>query len=179
MTEGKTDGFYVDLGSHDAQFHSNTYALEQLGWNGLLVDVVSGCESRRGRFVKCDASNPNDSLKLNYAQLPLVCDYLSLDTDDALIGSFVALPWDKVTFRCITLETDVYRIGPKVRDQTRAMLKAMGYFLVCGDVVVEWPEGNFVSYEDWHVCPDLVDPSLILKFQSDGKYWKEILGLPQ
>jgi len=175
MTEHKTDGFYVDLGCNVAQFHSNTYALEQQGWKGILVDIVGGCEERKGTFILSDAASPNERLRLYYKHLPTVGDYLSLDCDDSTLGAFNALPWDRTTFRLITVETDVYRKGPADRDKMRAMLKAMGYHLVCGDVFVEWPEGTFVPYEDWFSFPDLVNPQLIKRFQSDGVFWKDIL----
>ena len=177
MTEHKADGFYVDLGCSDAQKHSNSYALEQLGWKGLLVDIVDGCELRKGTFIKSDAATPNDRLKLYYSHLPAVVDYLSLDTDEALMGSFAALPWDKVTFRVATIETDVYRKGPHDRDNIRTMMKALGYYLVCADVCVEWPVGHApVPYEDWFAMPELVNPDLIKRFKCDGKFWKHILA---
>lgn len=177
MTEHKSDGFYVDLGCSEAVKHSNTYALEQVGWKGLLVDIVDGCENRKGTFIKSDAANPNERLRLYYKHLPAVVDYASIDTDDALMGTFNAIPWDRVTFRCITIETDVYRKGPADRDKLRSMLTALGYHLTCSDVIVEWPEGTFVSYEDWWVMPELVNPALIKCFQCDGKYWRDILKM--
>jgi len=175
--EHKTDGFYVDIGCNDAQFHSNTYALEQQGWTGILVDIVGGCESRKGTFILSDAANPNERLKLNYKHLPTVVDYLSLDCDEATLGAFNALPWDRVTFRCITLETDLYRKGPEDRDKMRTMLRAMGYEIVAEDVVVEWPAGTFVEYEDWICYPELTNPEMIKRFKSKSKHWKDILGV--
>lgn len=175
MTEHKTNGFYMDLGCNDAKFHSNTYALEQQGWKGLLVDIVGGCENRKGTFILSDASAPNERLRLYYKHLPPVVDYLSLDCDEATIGAFNAIPWDRVTFRLATIETDVYSRGPKVRDELRVMMLSMGYHLVCGDVVVEWPKGKFVPYEDWYAHPDVVNPALIERFRCDGKFWQEIL----
>lgn len=176
MTEHQDSGFYVDLGCNDAKFHSNTWALEQQGWKGLLVDIVEGCESRKGTFILSDAASPNERLRLYYKHLPAVVDYLSLDTDDALMGTFNSIPWDRTTFRLITIEHDSYRKGPEDRDKLRAMLKALGYHLVCADVVVEWPKNCYVPYEDWYAHPELVNPELIKRFQSDGKFWKDILS---
>lgn len=177
MTENKREGFFVDLGCHDSQFHNNTYALEtELDWRGILVDVVGGCESRDNIFIKCDASNPNEQLALHYAQLPLVCDFLSLDVDDALLPVFNTIPWDKTTFRVITLEHDGYRKGNGDRDRTRAMLKAMGYHLTCSDVMVRYPVHEEPKpFEDWYCWPELVNPELIKKFQCDKVLGKEIV----
>lgn len=179
MLEQKTGGHFVEIGSHHESFHSNTYDLEiHRGYSGLMVDLVSGCENRKGIFVKSDASNPSDSLKLHYSQLPAVSDYLSLDADDSTLGAFMALPWDRVTWRVATIETDVYRKGASDRDKMRSMLRAMGYEIVCEDVVTEWPKGTFVEYEDWICHPSVVNPKMIERFRSKGKFWKEILGVP-
>lgn len=168
------NGKFVDIGCDHPSFHSNTFALETLGWNGLMVDIHSGCESRQGTFIVSDAANPTDSLKIQYSQLPPVVDYLSLDCDDATMGAFNWLPWDRVTFRAITLETDVYKNGPDVRDKTRTMLRAIGYHLLCADVVVEWPKGTMVPFEDWWIFPELVEINTLKRMQSDGLFWKEI-----
>jgi hypothetical protein len=177
MTEQKENGFFLDIGCSDAKHHSNTYALEQKGWTGLLVDILGGCEHRKGIFVQCDAAHPNERLIFNYDHLPPVVDYLSLDVDDALMPVFTALPWG-VTFRVMTIEHDGYRKGPADRDKTRTMLKAMGYHLVCADVKVEWPNpGDRSEYEDWWVSPEHVNPDLVKKYQCQGRYWKNILGI--
>ena len=180
MTEQKQGGSFLDIGCNDAKFHSNTYALEEYAsWRGLLVDIVSGCESRRSPFIKCDAANPNDKLKWHYKQLPDVTDFLSLDADDSTMGAFNSLPWDRVTFRVICAEHDAYRKGPELRDKMRVLLKAMGYFLCCSDVQVEWPNpGDRNSFEDWWIRPELVSPELVKKYQCESKYWKEILVIP-
>ena len=35
---GVTDGYFLDVGSGDGQFHSNTAELERRGWTGICVD---------------------------------------------------------------------------------------------------------------------------------------------
>jgi hypothetical protein len=177
MTEHKTDGIYLDVGCHHPVYHSNTYALEQMGWTGLMVDVVGGCESRKGTFINCDAGNPSERLKFHYGLLPEVVDFLSLDAEDNTVPAFLALPWDKVAFRTACIETDVYRKGPEDRDRMRTLLKAMGYKIVCGDVQVGWPHPEDRSaFEDWVVKPELVNPDLVKRYyQEEARYWKDIL----
>lgn len=42
-----TDGYFLDVGSGDGLFHSNTVALERRGWRGICVDPFpSGMETR-------------------------------------------------------------------------------------------------------------------------------------
>jgi hypothetical protein len=35
---GKSNGFYVDVGSGDGVLESNTYLLDRMGWKGVCVD---------------------------------------------------------------------------------------------------------------------------------------------
>jgi FkbM family methyltransferase len=44
---GVTDGFFLDVGSGDGQFHSNTAELERRGWTGICVDPFPSNMSRR------------------------------------------------------------------------------------------------------------------------------------
>lgn len=171
MTEGKTNGFYLDIGCNHESFHSNTYGLEQIGWTGLLVDIVGGCENRKGRFVKCDILHPTEHLLWAYATMPEVVDYFSLDVDDALLNSMGTIPLGRHTYRVITLEHDLYRVGERPQRMVREFLSKYGYQLVCGNVSVE----GYGQFEDWLVHPDLVNPDLIKKYQCDGKDWREIM----
>lgn len=175
MCEGKVGGTFLDLGCNHPTFHNNSYLLEsQCGWRGLLVDIEGGCEHRKSLFIKADATKPTPELLFQYSQMPPVVDYASIDCDDATVDSLFHIPWDRTAFRVITLETDVYK-DPFRQKATRLLLHSLGYKIVCSNVVVEYPEGVFVPYEDWWCHPDLVNPDLITKYKSDGLLWKEIL----
>lgn len=167
---------FVDIGSNDAKLHSNSYALETYAnWRGLLIDTVGGCESRQGTFIQCDAANPNDRLKFFYGHLSDVTHYLSLDVDQSLLPVFQAIPWDKTKFKVITLEHDYYCRGPQGRDQTRQMLSAMGYLLLCADVRIIAP-GETVSgaFEDFWVSESHISPELVKRFRCENKEWQHI-----
>ncbi len=68
----KGSGFYVDVGANDPIVQSQTYHLEQTGWDGLLIEpLASYCEAlrkaRKGKVVQyaCSApENENQVLKL-------------------------------------------------------------------------------------------------------------------
>lgn len=176
MTEHKPNGYYLDLGANHSTTHSNTYALEKVGWDGILVDIIDCCEDRKGTFIKSDAANPNDRLRFYYSRLPAIVDYASIDTDEATLGTIEAMPWDKTTFRIITVEHDLYRIGPRVRDEIRDKFNSMGYCLVCSDVMVRYPEIEPPKpFEDWWCAPSHINPELVEKFRCNEKFWKEIL----
>ncbi len=42
LFDGKSDGFYVDVGAHHPMRHSNTYLLYRRGWRGINIDATLG-----------------------------------------------------------------------------------------------------------------------------------------
>ena len=40
--EGKTKGFYIDVGAHHPKRFSNTYYFYRLGWSGINIDAMPG-----------------------------------------------------------------------------------------------------------------------------------------
>lgn len=176
MTEEKKSGTFLDIGCNHESFHSNTYGLEQEGWTGLMVDIVNGCESRKGTFIQCDVTRPTDRLLFAYSQLPPVVDFLSLDLDDATIPSLAHLPFSTSKFRVACVEHDRYRIGPDVQTALRIFMSEMGYQMVCSDVSVVPPGMTTPQpFEDWFVSPEHINPELIQRYTCDGLEWQEIL----
>jgi len=53
--KGKRRGFYVDIGAFDGIHFSNTYAFEQIGWNGICV------EPNPEIFAICRANRPGST----------------------------------------------------------------------------------------------------------------------
>jgi FkbM family methyltransferase len=53
LFDGALDGFFVEAGAYDGYTLSTTYALEAVGWTGLLVEPIEDrqrrCAERRGR----------------------------------------------------------------------------------------------------------------------------------
>lgn len=68
-------GFYVDVGANDPIINSQTYALDKLGWAGLLIEPLPECceklkKIRTGKvlqYVCSTKENDNLTLKLNVA----------------------------------------------------------------------------------------------------------------
>ncbi len=66
-----SDGFYVDVGANHPTIDSQSRHLEQLGWNGLLLEPLPAyCEmlraERKGTVVQCACSSPaNHGRRLN------------------------------------------------------------------------------------------------------------------
>jgi hypothetical protein len=151
-------GFFVDLGcSHPFEIN-NTWALERIGWRGLLVDTdhdaVAQCMRHRdiggdGRVIahRADLTQPHDF----WDWVPPTIDYLSLDIDDRTFDALQLIPHDRVRFRCATIEHDTYRLGPAMRDAMRSYLQQLGYTLARADV-----EHEGYSFEDWWVREELL-----------------------
>jgi hypothetical protein len=35
----KNDGFFIEIGAYDPEYLSNSLMLEELGWNGICIDI--------------------------------------------------------------------------------------------------------------------------------------------
>lgn len=178
MTEGMRNGFYLDIGCNHPTAINNTYLLEsEFGWTGILVDLLPGCETRKGKFFQCDAANPTPELQAAYKAMPAVVDFLSLDVDEATQDAFNTLPWYNHRFRVCCIEHDAYLRGNHLRDYIRVRMQLMGYILVCADVSIRFPDSSspLGAFEDWYADPRLVKAELIQKFMCSGKEWTEIV----
>jgi hypothetical protein len=155
-------GTFIDIGCAGNEL-SNTRALEEMGWLGLLVDIAPQPETtkRPSRFMQADATKAD--LMIRWSTV----DYLSLDVDEATLDALKNLPLDKVRFRVITIEHDAYRFGDKLRPFEREILTKAGYKLICADVC------NPVPFEDWWV--DAPYEKYAERFKCQGKHWTEIL----
>ena len=73
---GTTNKYFVDLGSNDGIWYSNTKLLSTLGWDGLLVDGKTFPGVYKA-FITLD--NINHILSVN--KVPVELDLLSIDLD--------------------------------------------------------------------------------------------------
>jgi FkbM family methyltransferase len=70
---GKLDGFFIEVGAHDGYQLAVTYALEAVGWTGLLVEPIpeafTACQKRRprSRVVHAALSRPGSGPTANFA----------------------------------------------------------------------------------------------------------------
>lgn len=167
--EGKLDGTFLDIGCNDPVSCNNTYALEQLGWRGLLNDIIHDCTRscavRKSPFVLGDATKMNwrDVLQAHNLYHDAI-DYLSLDVDAATLATLKNLPLGRIKFRTITVEHDSYIYGPGPRDEMRSILFSLGYALTCADVMA----GENSPFEDWWICPGTVDMQIANKLACEG-----------
>jgi hypothetical protein len=153
-TLGKS-GTFLDIGCGFPIEINNTYALEQLGWRGLLVDLnhefVEQCRRERTNPVlEHDAMAVDWPVTCNWHNLGRKIDYLSLDIDDEegkeskmliVLRNLLAAG---LSFRVITFEHNRYFLGDSVRIPSREILLNAGYTLAVPDVA-----NDGLEYEDW------------------------------
>lgn len=147
-------GTFLDIGAGDPIKFSNTYALEQLGWRGFLVEqdrskAIALYEKRLSSILQCDATK---LLWENFKDFGKNIDYLSLDLDSSslcldVIAKLTLTDW---RFRCMTIEHEAYKEGTEGRDALRFFLLRHGYKLAKADVLCEGLEK--FPYEDWWTC---------------------------
>ena len=70
---GVAAGIFVEVGANDPVLLSQTYRLEQLGWNGILIEPLRECAdklraARRARIYEVAAGAPEDEGR----ELPLL-----------------------------------------------------------------------------------------------------------
>lgn len=175
VTWHKKDGLFLDIGANHPTSINNTYALEQQGWRGIMVDserILSG-DDRKSPYLQADATKVKWLFQLRRYGIPNLIDYLSLDVDDATLNALLAIPLDHIRFNVATIETDRYRLGDGPRNAIREIMLGHGYDLVCEDVKIHYPEGQISEFEDWYVSPEL--SANAERFRSRSKIWNEIL----
>lgn len=161
MLNGKLNGYYLEIGSGDPWYGSNTALLEKKGWIGLSIDIHKEAVrlfklERKNPVVARDATTTNIETLLQKQKAPKDMDYLQVDCDPAQTSmqALLNVPFHKYRFAVITFEHDHYLDeSDSIRDRSRAYLRSLGYVLVLDDVSMN----EFDSFEDWWVHPQLMD----------------------
>ncbi len=177
---GKRGGRYLEIGAAYAIKTNNTYLLSRdFGWSGVSLELYAGYLGDWLAHRPGDHFQVDDATALPYLEAlpvwfpspdgaglpPDRIDYLQLDIDPSFntLKALLALPLDRVRFSVITFETDAYAGDLRARDESRALLEALGYDRVAGDVsVVHEPVSpDPIAFEDWWVDPRAVDQGRI------------------
>lgn len=169
-------GFFVDVGAHDGIVHSNTYALEQLGWTGICIepnrdayDLMSGNRTRCTKTdlivsdvhgivefdgVRVGSGVPRAcmplSMILDNARAPNIIDYLSIDVEGHELEVLAGMDFDRWTVRCLTVEHNLYCDGPARKEAIHQHLYRFGFVRVRENVVAP----GYGEYEDWYMSRD-------------------------
>jgi hypothetical protein len=173
-------GFFVDIGAYDGVQTSNTYALEQAGWNGICVEANYGagmlCTGNRSckTIIKavtnyCGWIGFTADKIHNYDGMPLVecdtlqgilrkyvhnnvIDYLSMDIEGHELTVLEKFPFDEFQFKLITIEHNLYCDGPAKKNALYELLTRNGYTRVVDNAPCLDPNPAWYMqpYEDWY-----------------------------
>ena len=84
--EGKSDGFYVDVGAHHPTLYSNTYYFYLRGWRGINIDAMPGSmtafKAGRPRDINLEIAVAENPGKLTYH----IFNYPALNTFDPVLA---------------------------------------------------------------------------------------------
>lgn len=177
VTGRRKDGTFLDIGAYNLVTCNNSYALEKIGWKGVLVDIHRDEENishRTSPLMVGDATKLDWLPTLATAGLGTHITYGSFDIDDATADLVDAFPFEQISFDVLTVEHDAYRLGNSPRQRIRKRLSALGYLVACSDVKICIPGYNIDgSFEDWWVSKDMV--MRVVNFAGEDRYWQEIL----
>ena len=157
MMNGKI-GEYLEIGANHPIDISNTFALEQLGWTGLSIDISDSCkqvweEKRINPLVIADA------LTFDYPKKKRI-DYLQVDVDpsETSFKALLQVLKSKTRFSIITFETDSYTNSNFVMP-SRNILQSEGYKLIYPDVICA-----FGPFEDWYIDESVINAEIFKTF---------------
>ena len=169
ILQGKENGTYLEIGSADPYYGSNTALLEEFKWKGVSVEIEKSLTDK----FKAERSNEvicSDATTLDYDEILSrisdennVVDYLQLDCDPPEITYQVTkmIPFDKYKFRVITFEHDRWYSGDHIYNESRKFFTDLGYVRLVPNIAPD----NRQDYEDWYVHPDLVDNKTMKKMK--------------
>jgi tetratricopeptide (TPR) repeat protein len=172
-------GTYLEIGSADPIYGSNTKLLEEFSWTGHSIEIIPEMVDKfnENRVNKCHLL---DATKVDYKKFifdnysnPTCIDYLQLDCEPPTTTFQILknIPFDSVDFKVITFEHDHYadKTG-LIRDKSREFLRSKGYELLVSNV----SPNEFFAYEDWWVNPDYVSGDIIELMIADDDSVKQI-----
>ena len=169
---------FLDVGCYHPIQWNNTFALESLGWAGLLVDIekkwVDLCNSnRKSKAILCDVSKQSFTKNLEDNWPTKHFGYVSMDADSGNVSAVMSYLSAGFTFDVMTYEHDSYQFGNERKGPAKQALEKSGYVLLFEDV--KCTDDN-LPWEDWWVNPKTFDDNL-LRLRTSDKHHKECLKI--
>ena len=181
VLKGKQNGFFLEIGSHDAVYINNSFVLEKIfNWKGIMIEYneeyLESYKTHRPNSIHVI----NDARNIDYLNLfkknnaPNIVDYLQIDVEAANGSTIEVLRkvekqlMSNYRFSVVTFEHDIYNCGEYLhtRTESREIFERNGYKRVFDDVNDNNPDTVF---EDWYVHPDLVDMDYVNKLAEFNK----------
>lgn len=179
--KGKREGFFLEIGANHPVGSNNTYLLEKdYNWKGIMIEYNRTFEHEYKVYRPNSLVILDDARKIDYRNVlektsfPRNLDYLQIDLDVDnrstldVLELFDKTVFDNYHFATVTFEHDIYRGDYfNTREISRKIFEKRGYSLVFPDVKVLTENGQWNSYEDWYVYPDLVEDNYVRKFKTE------------
>jgi tetratricopeptide (TPR) repeat protein len=175
LLDGKTDGFFVEVGVDGPVHKNNTYMLENyLGWHGIAfkpresVDEYALQRTITTHSNKVESVYSFDKRLSDVAPTDKIIDYLHFNFGiDGNYEKFLNdFPFSSYLFRVVTISHNDFADHSKtIKNKSREIMQSLGYTLVAGNIAIN---GKY-SYEDWWVFEDLVNTDVVnqIKQSSD------------
>ena len=150
VNDAKRDGTFLEIGGGQPFIGNNTWLLEKkYNWSGVSVELDSELAAMWVDERPNTVFIHGDALEVPYhdLDLPKTVDYLSLDLEppEVTLEALKKIPFDKITFKCVTYEHDMYRQWDGCIDH-RDIFSEHGYDLV-GFQIHNGP----CCMEDWYI----------------------------
>lgn len=184
-TLGDRVGYFVDVGAYDGVQTSNTFALEQMGWDGVCIEaspsVAAACAANRrchtihmavaerqgsvlfagDRIVAHGGVQvPSATLTeiLRSVRAPATIDYLSLDIEGGELIALQGLDFERYTVILMTVEHNLYADGPAHKEALFDFLTEHGFDRVVDNALCLDPNPLYYKqpYEDWYMNRDFM-----------------------
>ena len=169
---------FLDVGCYHPFQWNNTFALESLGWTGLLVDIekkwVDLCnQNRKSKALLCDVLSDKfiETLGDNWPSKHF--GYVSMDADGGNAQAVTSYLEAGYTFDVMTYEHDSYQCGWERKTPAKKALEKNDYFLLFEDV--RCTKDN-LPWEDWWINPRKFDEGL-LKLKTSNRHHKDCMQM--
>jgi len=155
--DGRENGTFVEIGSGLPYKANNTALLEdEFGWKGISIDNSERfCQifsnERKSTIVLADGSQVNYTGLFNQACLEDWIDFLRINAEQASIETLKRIPFGRFSYGVIQFQHNACWWGPAFREESRKILKQIGYVLMVNDVSMDLNS----NYEDWWVHPQI------------------------
>ena len=183
ILKNKNDGTFLEIGSNHPVQLNNTFIMEnKYNWRGIMVEKDKNFLPLYREYRKKSVYEINDACKIDYSKIleensfPNHIDYLQIDlhvNNNSTLNCLKLLDntiFDKYKFATVTFEHDIYANNNVTRMESRRIFENKGYHLVFEDI----SDGKN-PFEDWWVCPSLVDMGYVKKIQELNKN-KYVIG---
>lgn len=178
VLDGKTNGYWLELGAGDPIYMNNTYLLEsKFGWTGISIDFRDDLTDE-WKSIRSTNLSIIDALSANWKNVlrdsPQQIDYLQSDLADwVTLEALEKLPHDLYRFSVITFEHDIFQADPGIQKRSRELLNDLGYHMLISNIAVKnYATQTWEPFEDWWVDPTVIDTSRLSTLEDRSDHMK-------